>query len=319
MVNNSPSIFLLVGDERYLKEKTVNDLRKTLLDSASGELDYKVLHGGDTSADEILASASTIPFFSSKRLIVIKDFERLPKEDVARLASYIKKPNQYTCLVIDTKDGGILKDNPSLARYVKVVKFSDPTDTELSGWIAKFVSSRGKVIDEDAADVLKELQGCDLLNLSQELEKLLAYTGERKKITAADVEDLVGKSVIASAFAITKAVGDLDTQEALEIVHDLISSGKRPHEVIGLLAWHFKTILKIKTLLSKGETEFSVIQSMGISRRNSHEFFTQAAAYSFERIGSKLEILLEADLEIKRAKYSPSLILEFAVTKLCLG
>ena len=120
MVNTSYPVFLLVGDERYLKEKAINDLRKALLDSASGELDYKVLHGGDTSADEILASVSTIPFFSSKRLIVIKNFERLPKEDVARLTAYIRKPNQYTCLVVDTKDGAMLKDDPSLGRYVKV-------------------------------------------------------------------------------------------------------------------------------------------------------------------------------------------------------
>lgn len=319
MVNTSSPVFLFVGTERYLKEKAINDLRSSLLDSSSGELDYKVLHGADTSADEILACASTIPFFSSKRLIVIKDFEKLSKEDIARLINYIKKPNQYTCLVVDAKDGALLKDDPSIAGYVKTLKFSGPTDTELSSWISRFISSKDKTIDEDAIEVLKELQGGDLLNLSQELEKLITFTGERKKITINDVEEIVGKSAIASAFDIAKAVGEKDTSRAISIVHDLTSSGKRPYEIIGLLAWHFKTIMKIKEFVSQGETEFAILQKLGIWRKNSRSLFLQAGLYSADQIGSKLGILLEADLGIKRARYSPSLVLEFAVIRLCLG
>lgn len=319
MVTSNPAVYLFVGSERYLKEKAINDLRSSLLDNSSGELDYKVLHGLDTSADEILASVSTIPFFSSKRLVVVKDFERLPKDDIGRVASYIKNPNQYTCLVIDAKDGAILKDDPSLSRYVKVLKFSDPTETEASSWISRFVSSRGKIIDEEAIEILRELKGHDLLNLSQELEKLITYTGTRKKITVPDVENLVGKSVMASAFEIAHACAEMDTSKAIRITYELGSSGKKPYEVIGLLAWHFKTLLKIKTLFSAGRTEYAITQELRLTRKSMREFFTQSALYSNEDIGSKLGILLEADLAIKRARYSPSLILEFAIIRLCLA
>jgi DNA polymerase-3 subunit delta len=318
MVNTKAAVILLVGSERYLKEKAINDLRLSILDSSSGELDYKVLHGVDTSADEILASVSVIPFFSSKRLVVVKSFEKLSKEDTTRLVNYIKNPNQYTCLVIDTMDGDILKDDPSLASYVKVLKFSEPTDNEVSSWISKFVYSRNKSIEEEAIEILKELKGYDLLNLSQELEKLITYTGTRKKITVSDVEDLVGKSVMASAFDIAHAAAEMDTSKAVSIVYDLVSSGKKPYEIIGLLAWHFKTLLKINYLLSESRTEYSIMQDLRFPRKSAQAFFTQAALYSSEEIGSKLQILLEADLSIKRARYSPSLILEFAIIRLCL-
>ena len=317
--SSNPAVILLVGSEKYLKEKAINDLRLSLLDNSSGELDYKVLHGTDTSADEILASVSVIPFFSSKRLVVVKNFEKLSKEDTSRLVSYIKNPSQYACLVIDTVDGNILKDEPALARYVKVLKFSEPTDIEISSWISKFVSSRGKAIEEEAIEILKELKGCDLLNLSQELEKLITYTGARKKIAVSDVEDLVGKSVMASAFDIAHAAAEMNTSRAIGIVYDLVSAGKKPNEIIGLLAWHFKTLLKIKTLLSESRTEYSIRQDLKVPRKALEAFFTQAALYSSGDIGSKLQILLDADLSIKRAKYSPSLILEFAIIRLCLA
>lgn len=319
MVNQSPAVILLVGPEKLLKEKAINDLRKSLLDDLSGELDYKVLHGRDTSANEILAAVSTIPFFSSKRLVVVKDFEELSKEDTLRVINYIKNPNQYTRLIIDSEEGEMLKLDPSIIRNVKVVKFSEPTDTETSGWISRFISARGKTIEEGAIEILKELQGSDLLNLSQELEKLSTYTGDRKKITISDVENLVGKSVMASAFEIAHAAAEKNTTEAIGIIHQLVTYGKKAHEIIGLLAWHFKILLKIKALSSLGRTEYAITQELRLSKKNARDFFTQSALYSIEDIGSKLEILLEADLGIKRAKYNPSMILEFAVIRLCLG
>lgn len=319
MVTPNPAVYLLIGSERYLKEKAINDLRLSLLDKLSGELDYKVLYGLDTSADEILALVSTIPFFSSKRLVIVKDFERLSKEDTARLVSYIKNPNQYTCLIIDAKDGDMLKDDPSLARYIRVLRFSDPTETEVSSWISRFVASRDRVIEEEAIEILKELKGRDLLNLSQELEKLITYTGTRKKITVSDVESLVGKSVMASAFDIAHASAQMDTAKAIAIVYELVSYGKKPYEIIGLLAWHFKTLLRIKVLLSAGRTEYAIAQDLKVPRKKIPAFLTQSALYSEEDIGSRLEILLEADLGIKRARYSPSMILEFAIIRLCLA
>jgi len=147
----------------------------------------------------------------------------------------------------------------------------------------------------------------------------LAYTGTRKKITASDVEGLVGKSVISSAFEIAHAAAEMNTSKAISIVHELVSLGKKPHEIIGLLAWHFKALLKIKALLAAGQTEYSITQGLRLPRKRAGAFFIQSASYSYPDIGSKLEILLEADLNIKRARFSPSLVLEFAVIRLCLG
>lgn len=318
-VNISSPVIFLVGDEKYLKEKAINELRSSLLDGSSGELDYKVLHGSDTSANEILSCASTIPFFSSKRLIVVKDFEKLSKEDTSRIISYIRTPHQHTCLVVDIKDDDILDQDPALNRYINVVKFTDLADTELSNWITKYISSKGKAIEEGALEILKELQGAALLNLSQELEKLITFVGNRKSITRNDVELLVGKSVLASAFDIADSVSERDASGAIGIVYDLMSTGKKPYEIIGLLCWQFKRILKAHALLSKGGTESSVGQLLRIPRRNAKEFWTQVQSFSRDQIEAKMMVLLEADLNIKRPKYSPSLIMEFTIIRLCLG
>lgn len=317
MVNPTPPVFLFIGEERYLKDKTINDLRSSLVGNSSGELDYKVLYAPDTSAEEILDCASTIPFFSSRRLIVVKDFERLPKEDVERLLAYIKTPNEHTCLVLDAKTDDIVKRNPALARHARVVRFSGLTGAELSSWIAKSASSRGKTIEPDAIETLRDGQSGGLLGLSQELEKLAAFTGRREKITKDDVERVVGKNIIASTFDIAKAVGEKNISRAMAITHELVSSGKKPHEIIGMIAWYFKAMAKIKALTSDGRTEFYISQILKMSRSRVRELMTQADVYSSDQVGAKLGILLDADLAIKRAKYLPALILEFAIIRLC--
>jgi len=319
MVNTGTSVFLFVGTEKYLKERAISELRTRSLASSSGELDYKVLHGSDTSADEIINSAGTIPFFSSKRLIVVKDFDKLSKEDTSKILNYIKNPSQHTCLVIDSNDISILEDSPSIARYVKVLKFAPLSDNELSNWIKKYISAKGKTIEDNALDILKESKGADLLSLSRELDKLITFTGDRNSITGNDVESLVGKSVVASAFDIASAIGNRDASKAIGIINELTSSGKKPYEIIGILSWFFKRVLKAKLLLEAGDTESSVSQKLRISRKNAEEFFTHVHSFSIRDIESRMKILLDADLGIKRPKYNQSFVMEFAIIRLCLG
>ncbi|MDP2928866.1 MAG: DNA polymerase III subunit delta [Candidatus Omnitrophota bacterium] len=318
MVNTSP-VFLLVGKEKYLKDRAISELRSSSLDSSSAELDYKVLHGRDTSADEIIGCAGTIPFFSPKRLIVVKDFEKLSKEDTSKIIAYIKNPNQHTCLILDSDDASILEDEPSIVRYARVLRFAPLSDNELSNWIIKYLSLKSKTIDDDALDILKESKGEDLLGLSHELDKLITFVNKRKSIAKDDVESLVGRSVMASAFDIASAIGDKNISKAINIVYGLTSSGKKPYEIIGILSWFFKRILKAKLLLAKGDAESLVGQKLRIHRRGAEEFFTQVHSFSVPDIESKMNVLLDADLGIKRPRYNPSLILEFAIMRLCLG
>lgn len=318
MVTPGPSVFLFIGTEKYLKERAISELRSRSLDSSSGELDYKVLHGSDTSADEIINSAGTMPFFSSKRLVVVKDFDKLSKEDASKVAAYIKNPNQHTCLIIDSGDASILEDSPSIARHAKVFRFAPLSDNELSNWIKRYLSVQGKTIEDEALDILKEYKGAEILSLSGELDKLMTFIDKRKSVTVDDVENLVGKSAISSAFGIASAIGDKNASKAISIVRELTSSGKRPYEIIGILSWFFKRILKAKLLLDAGDTEPLVCQKLRVNRRSAEEFFTHVHSFSAQDLESKMKVLLDADLSIKRPRYNPSLIMEFAIIRLCL-
>ncbi len=319
MVEPKLSVFLFIGEDNYLREKAIKDLNSSLLNGSSRELDYKIFYGEEASAREILGIATTAPFLASKRLIVIKNFEKLPKEDVLRIITYLRKPSESTCLVLETKDDFVLKEYDSIARYVNIKRFNTPIGQELSSWIRQFVTSNGKSIEEDAVKDLKELQGQNLSILAQELEKLITFIGERDRIKLDDVEALVGGSLTLSAFELTWAIEKTRIDDAIRIVSDLLLIGKKHYEIIGLLCWHFNRILKAKMLERRGESRLSIANSLKIYKRYSEDFFKQLDSTEIAQVRSKMKILLDADLDIKRTKFNPALILEFTIIRLCLS
>lgn len=312
----TPAVFLFVGDDIYSKEEAIKKLKASLLTESSKEFDYKVFYGQEAVSNEIFEYLTTVPFLAQKRLVVVRDFEKSPADFKTNLINYLKKPSKSACLVLDIKD-----DMPDygMEPYVSVQRFGCPADAELTPWIKKRLSDKGKSIDADAVRELKELQGSDLMMLSQELEKLALFTGEREDVEASDVEAVVGKGLAVSAFELTSAVERNSITDALRICSELMMTGKRHQEIIGLLCWHMTRLLRAKILHDKGESEMSIVNILRIGRRYSEEFFRQVRSLEISRIRAKIGILLGADADIKRTRFDPTLILEFSIIRLCLS
>jgi DNA polymerase III subunit delta len=319
MVTQGPSVFLFIGSERYLKQSALDKLKASIRSNPQEDIDHKVFYGTDSTASQILDHAQAFPLFSSKKLIVLKEFNKFPKDDRSRLAEYLKNPAKSTYIVIDVDADEPPKDLVPLSKFVRTTAFSSPTSGELSSWITRYLASKGKNIELGALDVLKELQSSNLEALSRELDKLASFVGERDTVTAEDVEKLVGKSSVESAFELGWSIGDKDLERAMKLVLQLMLEGKRPHETIGLITWHLNRIMKAKALAAGGESAYSIASTLRIARRYQDAFFKQVKAYSFAQIRNKMDILLEADLDIKRTRFDPLLVLELAIIRLCLG
>ncbi len=320
MVSLKPSVFLFIGNEDYLKESAIKDLTSSLLpNNSSRDLDYKVFYGGEASAKDILDYATTFPFLDAKKLIVIKNFERLSVDDKSRLVAYIKKPSKFTYLVLDAAEGSALETLDPVIDHIKVLKYDELTNSNFYSWVKRFMASRGKKIEEEAIEILKEFQGKNLLVLAQELEKLSAFVGNRDTVRSDDVKNLVGKSFIGSIFDLAKAIGEKRTEAALKLTSDLTTEGKRAYEIIGLLYWHINRLFRAKSLQSKHKSDSFIGNVLKINKRYLEDFTRQVNSYSIAEIKKKMRILLETDLAIKRTKYDPRIVLEFAILRLALG
>lgn len=319
MVASIPAVLLFIGQDPYSKDRAVESLGKDISKGIPEDLEYKIFRGTDADPGEILDYIKTTPLFSEKRLILIRDAGRMSHEGIGLLEGALKNLARSTCLVFDLEDDFILKDHPILANAASVKTFGELKGRELISWASDLVSSRsGKSIDADAIRLLAELKGSIPIDLVGELEKLMAFTGERNTIKSSDVEEVVGRSVSASAFDLSWEIGRKDASGALRLASDLMRSGKRPHEIVGILSWHLKRVLRALVLRSRGRSDHEIGREIRIRRDESDIFFRQLGAFGIDGVKSKMEILLSADLDIKRTRYDPGLVLEFAIIRLCL-
>lgn len=320
MVSQAPSgsVFLFSGSDSYSKQRAIEELITAVLGSSARELNCKVFYGAESDAGDILDYLATMPFLSPRRIAVVKDFDRLSKESRSLITDYAKKSSNSTCLILDMKEAYSLGDYPT-GGHVSIRHFGDPTDAELTSWIKRFLASKGRKIEDEAITALKEMQGRNLLSISSELEKLMLFAGDRDCIDSSDVEEVVAKSLATSAFDLMDAIECRDIDAAVNIVSGSIQAGKKHYEIVGLLCWHLKRILKAKAMLAGGASETRTGAALKIGSRYRREFFRQVKATDIGRIKSRMAILLEADANIKRAKYDPGLVLEFTVIRLCLS
>ena len=319
MVSLSSTVFLFIGNDPYSKEKAVESLAGDISKGAPESLEYRVFHGKDADPGDILNHIKTAPLFSEKRLVLIRDAGQMSSEGMGLLTGALKDLSRSACLVFDFEDDSVLKDYPALAGAATIKMFGELKGQALITWAADLVASRsGKNIDNDAIRLLAELKGTLPIDLAGELEKLIAFTGERKTIKASDVEEAVGRSVSASAFDMSWEISKKDASGALRLVSDLIGSGKKPHEIVGILSWHLKRVLRALVLRNEGRSDREIAREIWIRKNEFDIFFKQLGAFSVEGVKSKMEILLSADLDIKRTRYDPGLVLEFAIIRLCL-
>ena len=88
---NFKQIYLLYGEERYLKNQYTTRLRKALCQDGD-EMNTHFYQGKDFSLGQVIDLAETLPFLAERRVMFFKD-TGLFKSGGEKLAEYLANPN----------------------------------------------------------------------------------------------------------------------------------------------------------------------------------------------------------------------------------
>jgi DNA polymerase-3 subunit delta len=98
------------------------------------------------------------------------------------------------------------------------------------------LAGTGKRVEPAAAARLAELVGEDARTLASELQKLVAYVGDRSAIGAADVDELVVRVAEDKFFALSNAVEARKLEGSLVLLDRTLADGGSIQMVVSLLA-----------------------------------------------------------------------------------
>jgi DNA polymerase-3 subunit delta len=311
-------VYLLYGEEDLLVEEALDAILQAALDGGDRTFNLDVLGAGETDGRDIAARASSFPMAGGRRVVVVRDADKLSVHDCELLAAYVGEPSPSTCLILVAAKPDLRKKPfATIKRSGGALECKRLYEDKIPSWIAGAVRKGGCRIEPEAAKLLAAYVGTSLREIRSELDKLYIYVGNRKEITAGDVSALVGMSKEYSPFELQKVVGRRETARAMRILEEILGVGGGAPLVIATMTNYFLTLWKLHDLQRRG-----VAQKDQAAQARVHPFFIQEyhEALGFQPPAAcerALLLLADADEQSKSGTYDARQVMESLIVRLC--
>ncbi|MDP1677651.1 MAG: DNA polymerase III subunit delta [Bacteroidota bacterium] len=310
-------LYFFYGDETFLIEEVIDSLLEHAVDPAMKEFNLDIFYGNEIDGKKIVSLAAAYPMMAERRVVIIKDFDRVNDKDV--LESYFQKPSASTILVLIANNPDFRKRPYSLIKKLGVsYEAASLRDYETIAWIDARIKKLKRSIEPPAVQLLYSYVGSSLRELTNEIEKLLLTIGAQAAITVKDVERVVGVSREFTSFELANKVAERNSSKAIEIADRLIGSGESIVGMIAVLTLHFIKLWKIQDGLRQRKSEQELAQIAGTHTFYLKSYLAQAKNYSPAEIENVFLILADADLAAKSSG-DPKLIIARSITEIISG
>ncbi|WP_253955484.1 DNA polymerase III subunit delta, partial [Staphylococcus aureus] len=88
----------------------------------------------------------------------------------------------------------------TLKKHARLKKIEQMSEEEIKKWIQSKLNENFKDIKRDALDLFIELTGINFNIVSQEIEKLILFLGDRPTINKQDVNQIINRSLEQNVF-----------------------------------------------------------------------------------------------------------------------
>jgi DNA polymerase-3 subunit delta len=318
------SLYLLVGDEQYLHDRALRLLYGTV-DEASRSFNISVLsvgadagNGQQVTAAMVVDAANQYPMMSDRRIVVVRDFEKLNEDQADPLIEYLKRPAPTTVMAFQAASvDKRRKLTAALMKTCTVVSLDRLSDRRLVGWADRYLRQLGCTIERNALGQLIGLIGNDMSRLARELDKLAAYSGGGM-INSEAVGNLVGRAREHRSWDLWDAIVERDRKKALRLTARLLDDGSDPLALVGSLAGLYRRMLKAKELMARGASSEEVGKATGQYGQRGASFNARVLRTSREEIVHGLRRLAQVDNAIKNSEATARLQVEYLVAELTL-
>jgi DNA polymerase-3 subunit delta len=320
-------LYLMIGEEVYLQERALRLLYDTLGEGGKVfNLEVYAIgsegpSGSKTTMSAVIDAANQLPMMSDRRIVTVRDFEKLKDDEQEITMDYLKNPSPTTTLVFQAISLDQRRKFTSvLMKACTVVVFERLKEPAAKEWAAKYLNGRECKIQPRALDLLIRLVGTSLMLLSGELDKLVAWAGSGE-ITVEAVESLVPRVREHTNWELWDAIIKGDRRAAVRLMDRLLDDGDSgtPLIVVGTLAALYRRLLSGKELSLRGASSAEVARATGQYGQRAGVFNSWLARTPRESIVVSLKRIGEVDNAIKNSEGTPRLQMQYLIAELTQG
>jgi len=260
------------GEERFLLEYCLGDLRSLLCPDGMESFNYKRFEGKELSNDELEAAIDTLPAFAERTLIEVHDFDIFKggedeKRERLRILSSLP---EYVCVLfiydlVPYKPDGRTKINAEIIKHANVYEFVIQSRDDLVNWIGRHFADAGKRISVTDAEHLTFITGNLMSPLLGEIEKIAAYA-KGAEVTRSDIDAVVTPVLDAVVYNLTNALAGRDHAGAMRILDELLRMQEAPHKIFFSISLNLRQLLAARICIENRLDRNALMEICGIRK-----------------------------------------------------
>lgn len=311
-------VFLLYGEEKYIKNTYINKIKKKFGELIKG-LNYITLD--DSSISNLIFEASTPCFGYPEKLIVVnnsklfkinrKKTDSEPDgdsiEEEAPVANSAENDIVEFLSSTQLQNTTIIFNESEVAKNKKIYKtidkigyvkeFKQLKDKEIIPYVMDISNKYGVKLSKEVATYFVNVCNNNMDDIINELRKLIEYTGNGNEIKKEYIDLVTTKSLDAIIFDLTDYLGKKKIDYCIDTLDELLLQKEPLQKIYIMIYKHYKSLYLIKYGLENGYDNINEILKL-------HPFVflkakEQVKNYTLSELKNIYKKLMQLDIDSK--------------------
>lgn len=323
----SDNIVTVYGEVADLVEKKSSEIINKYLQTEKDDFNFIKFNLYETEITPIIEETLTMPFFSDKKAILVKNAyvftgEKVTKElnqNTDQLMEFLEKYDGDNLIIFEVYQNKLderKKLTKTLKKNGQLKKVEQMSEEEIKKWIQSKLNENFKDIKQDALNMFIELTGVNFNIVSQELDKLMLFLGDRPTINKDDVNQIINRSLEQNVFLLTEYIQKRQKNKAIQLVKDLINMKEEPIKLLALITSNYRLYYQCKLLSQKGYSGQQIAKTVNVHPYRVKLALGQVRHYQLEDLLNIIDSCAETDYKLKSSYMDKQLILELFILSL---
>src|SRR5215813_5537259 len=334
--------YVFVGDEAFFRKRFRDAILQHLVPAELRDFSIFEFDLAENDLAEVLDRARTPSLMAPFQVFFVRGVKNLfgrgsNEEKLSAIEEYCRNPNPDALVIFVADHISIPADvrkmemqdkeryqriRDTMGQYCGIIELARVEEGEAVRWITDYCASQQVKIEADGARELVDALGGDMMMISNELEKLMLYVGEKKRITLGDVETMVLAAKQRSLYELTDAISAKERVRALEVLDAILASGDGEEAAIGHIYMLAKTFRQMLVILERNVRDQRMLwaalwQGFRVPPFAADDIIKQARRYKSRRdLTRAIRLVAKADLALRSNPVSKRMVLEKLVMDL---
>ncbi len=311
-------VYTLLGEDEGAKEEFIEQLQSRLYRPESDpSVSTTVYHGDEALTEEIVETLSTFSFFSDRRLVIVREFDRLKNPSL--INEYLESPSPEAVLVLLT-----LKKSLPAAISSRVEKngrmsiFWPMFQNQGERWIQAQLAKHGIRAEQDAVQYVIDLSGTNKNELNSQISFLVNYLSRNEVLTIDKAKLIISQLYNYTVFDLSNALFMKPAHEIIKIFRYLFDNGEELVKIYYFCIRELTKLLDASALKMSGSDFANISKTLGFRRKEAQRVRNIIERVEYQALRALLSTAASIDYTIKTSPKELSVVsLERFLAGLC--